>query len=89
MARHNDFAAEVVNRFYERGTHSIADAMAHQYPDRPRQELLRVAYFLAVLIDGIGAVFSRLGDRAVERDEVIPLAVAALKALVDRGADDA
>jgi AcrR family transcriptional regulator len=84
MARHHGFGAEVVNRFYEKWAHAIADAMSHEYPDRSHQELLRVAYFLGTLADGVCAIFSRPGDRSVGHDEIIPLAVEAIKGLLNR-----
>ena len=84
MARHHGFGAEVVNSFYEKWAHAIAEAMSHHYPDRSDQELLRVAYFLMTLGDGVCAVFSRLGDRSVEHDEIIPLAIEAIKGLLNR-----
>ena len=87
MARHHGFGAEVVNRFYERWAHTVAEDMSPHYPERSHQELLRVAYFLAILADGVCAVFSRLGDRSVEHDEIIPLAIEAIKGLLDRGQD--
>ena len=89
MARHHGFGADVVNRFYEKTAHAIADAMSHEYPDRSHQELLRVAYFLMTLGDGVCAVFSRLGDRSVQHDEIIPLAVEAIQELLSRRDDDA
>ena len=88
MARHHGFGAEVVNRFYERWAHAIAEALSHQYPDRSHQELLRVAYFLAILADGVCAVFSRLGHRSVGHDEIVPLAIEAIQGLLDRRTDD-
>jgi len=84
MARHHGFGAEVVNRFYEKWAHAIAEAMSREHPDRSDQELLRVAYFLMTLGDGVCAIFSRLGDRSVEHDEIIPLAVEAIKGLLER-----
>ena len=84
MARHNGFGAEVVNRFYEKWAHAIAEIMSHEYPDRSNQELLRVAYFLMTLADGVCAVFSRLGDRSVGHDEIIPLAIEAIQGLLNR-----
>ena len=88
MARHHGFGAEVVNRFYEKWAHAIAEAMSREYPDRSHQELLRVAYFLMTLGDGVCAVFSRLGDRSVGHDEIIPLAIEAIQGLLDRRQDD-
>ena len=88
MARHHGFGAEVVNRFYEKSAHAIAEAMSHEYPDRSQQELLRVAYFLMTFGDGVCAVFSRLGDRSVGPDEIIPLAIEAIQGLLDRRQDD-
>jgi hypothetical protein len=61
--------------------------MSHHYPDRSHQELLRVAYFLGVVADGVCAVFSRLGDRSVEHDEIVPLAIEAIKGLLNRRHD--
>ena len=87
MARHHRFGAEVVNRFYEKWAHAIAKAMSKEYPDRSHQELLRVAYFLMTLGDGVCAVFSRLGDRSVGHDEIIPLAIEAVKGLLERRHD--
>jgi AcrR family transcriptional regulator len=84
MARHHGFGAEVVNQFYERWAHAVAETMSHEYPDRSNQELLRVAYFLAILADGVCAVFSRLGDRSVGHDEIVPLAIEAIKGLLER-----
>ena len=89
MARRHGFGAEVVNRFYEKWAHAIAEAISHEYPDRSQQELLRVAYFLMTLADGVCAVFSRLGDRSVEHDEIIPLAIEAIEGLLGRGQDGA
>ena len=88
MARHHGFGAEVVNSIYEKCAHDIAEAMSHEYPDRSHQELLRVAYFLAVVGDGVCAVFSRLGDRSVGHDEIIPLAIEAIEGLLNRRKDD-
>ena len=84
MARHHGFGAKVVNRFYEKWAHAIAEAMSHEYPDRSNQELLRVAYFLMTLGDGLCAVFSRPGDRSVEHDEMISLAIEAIQGLLNR-----
>ncbi len=88
MARHHGFGAEVVNRFYEKWAHAIAEVMSHHYPDRSQQELLRVAYFLMTLGDGVCALFSRLGDRSVGHDEMVPLAIEAIKGLLERRQDD-
>ena len=87
MARHHGFGAELVNRFYERWTHAIAEALSKEYPDRSHQELLRVAYFLSIIADGVCAVFSRLGDRSVKHDEIVPLAIEAIQGLLDRRQD--
>ena len=88
MARHHGFGAEVVNRFYEKSAHAVAEAMSREHPDRSRQELLRVAYFLMAFGDGVCAVFSRLGDRSVGHDEIIPLAIEAIQGLLDRRPDE-
>ena len=87
MARHHGFGAEVINRFYEKSAHAIARAMSREYPDRSHQELLRVAYFLMTLGDGVCAVFSRLGDRSVGHDEIVPLAIEAIKGLLENRHD--
>ena len=88
MARHHGFGAEVVNRFYEKWVHAIAEAMSHHYPDRSNQELLQVSYLLSIIADGVCAVFSRLGDRSVEHDEIVRLAIEAIQGLLDRRNDD-
>jgi AcrR family transcriptional regulator len=87
MARHHGFGAEVVNRFYEKWAHAIAGAMSRQHPDRSDQELLRVAYFLMTLGDGVCAAFSRLADRSVGHDEIVPLAIEAIQGLLSRRQD--
>ncbi len=89
MARHDAFASQVVNKLYERSAHAIAEAMSKERPDFSNRELLKAAYFLATLIDGVGAVFSRPGKRSVGHEEIIPLAVEATQALLNRRADSA
>jgi AcrR family transcriptional regulator len=84
MARHHGFGAKVVNRFYEKWAQDIAEAMSQDYPDRSHQELLRAAYFLVIIADGVCAVFSRLGDRSVGHDEIVPLAIDAIRGLLER-----
>jgi AcrR family transcriptional regulator len=85
MARHHGFGAEIINRFYERWAHDIAEAMSHEHPDRSQQELLRVAYFLNIVADGVCTVFSRLEDRSVGHDEIVSLAIEAIEGLLKRG----
>jgi hypothetical protein len=87
MARHHGFGAEVVNTFYEKTVQAIAEAMSKEYPDLSKQELLRVAYFLAIFGDGMAAVFSRLRERSVGPDEIIPLAIEATRGLLNRRRD--
>ena len=89
MARHHAFGAEVINRFYERWAHDIAEAMSHGHPDRSHQELLRVAYLLTIIADGVCAVFSRLEDRSVGHDEIVTLAIEAIEGLLERGDEGA
>jgi hypothetical protein len=87
MAKHHGFGTEVINRFYERSARAIAEALSSERADLSKQELLRTAYFALVLIDGVGAVFSRATDRSVALDEVIPLAVDSVRRLLDPGGD--
>jgi AcrR family transcriptional regulator len=89
MARHHGSGAEVINRFYERWAHDIAEAMSHAYPDCSRTELLRVAYFLTIIADGVCAVFSRLEDRSVGHDEIVTLAIGAIRGLLERSQEGA
>ena len=88
MAKHHGFGNEVINRFYERSAQAIAEALSNEPADLSKVELLRIAYFVLALIDGVGAVFSRAADRSVALDEVIPLAVDAIKGLTNRGRED-
>ena len=85
MSRHHGFGAEVINRFYERWAHDISQAMSHEHPDRSRHELLRAAYFLTLIADGVCAVFSRLEDRSVGHDEIVSLAIDAIEGFLKRG----
>lgn len=89
MARHNDFAADLVGRLYERGVRAIADAMTSIYPDRASEDVQRAAYLLATLLDGVGSVFSQRGDRSVGPEEIIPLAVEAVRAVLESPTADA
>lgn len=89
MARHHGFGVKILERFYERWAHDIAEAMSHEFPDRPQHELIRVAYFLSIIADGVCAVFSRLEDRSVGHDEIVSLAVGAIEGLLRRGDEGA
>ncbi len=85
MARHHGFGPKVLNRFYERWAHDIAEAISHEFPDRSQHELLRVAYFLTIIADGVCTVFSRLEDRSVGHDEIVALAIGAIEGFLKRG----
>jgi AcrR family transcriptional regulator len=87
MAKHNEFGARVLDRFYEKSVSAIAEALSEEYTDPSKREMLRIACFFVTLAEGAGAVFSRLGDRSVGHEEIIPLAVEAIKGLLDRRRD--
>jgi AcrR family transcriptional regulator len=83
MARHYRFGAEVLNRFYEKWARDIAEVLSREYPDLSHPELLRMAYLIAVIADGVCTVFSRPGDRSVQHDEIVRLAIDAIKGLLE------
>lgn len=88
MARHNAFAADLVGRLYERSARAIAEAMADEHPHLSSRALLRAAYLLLTLTDGVGSVFSQGGDHSVEPHEIIPLAVESVRALLESRSED-
>ena len=85
MAKHHRFGSEALSRFYDDGVRNVANALAQQYPDLSQHELERIAYFMLTVTEGSTAVFARHGSRAVEHEEIIPLAIEAVKALLNRG----
>ena len=86
MAKHHRFGSEALTRFYDDGVRNVAEALAAQYAGLSHHELERIAYLMLTLSEGSTAVFARFGDRSVEHEEIIPLAVEAVTGLLDRRA---
>lgn len=85
MAKHNRFGSEALSRFYDTGVRRVAKTLAPEYPDLSDHDLERIAYFILTVTEGSTAVFARHGDRSVEHEEIIPLAIEAVKVLLHRG----
>lgn len=82
MAKHHRFGAEALTRYYDKGVRNVAEALASEYPDFSRHDLERIAYLMLTMSEGSTALFARPGERSVEHEEIIPLAVQAVKALL-------
>lgn len=84
MAKHQRAASKALTRFYDKGVSDVAQALAGMFPGHSERELERLAYFILTLSEGSTAVFARSGDRSVAHEEIIPLAIEAVKGLLNR-----
>lgn len=83
MAKHHRFGSEALTRFYDNAVRNVAKALAVEYPNFSERELERIAYLMLTISEGSTAVFARHGARSVEHEEIIPLAIEAVGALLD------
>lgn len=82
IAKHHRFGSEALTRFYDKGVRNVAQALAVHRPGLSERELQRIAYLMLTLSEGSTAVFARHGDRSVEHEEIIPLAIEVVQGLL-------
>lgn len=75
MAKHHDFGAEILERFYVAGTDWLVKEFKTYFPHAKRKKRRRAAWFLLTLSEGSVAVFSRPHPRPVDQTEIVDFAV--------------
>ncbi len=78
LAKHHDFGAETLERFYRTATGWICKALEAYFPHTSNKQRECAAYFILTLSEGSVAVFSRPHQRPANQKDVSNIAIKAV-----------
>lgn len=84
MAKHNEFGAKILERFYTTVIGWISDGLKPYYPNATDKDRERAAYFLLTLSEGSVALYSRPNPRLVSQKDIVDFAVSGVLAILDK-----
>ena len=82
LAKHYDFGAEILEKFYAVTVGRMITGLAHYFPDTSVEQREQAAYFMLTLSEGTVAVFSRSYKRPVDERDMVVLAVKSVQAIL-------